>query len=251
MRLAGKVAVVTGAAHGIGAATAKLFVTEGAKVVIADRDAQAGTALAQALGAGARFHRCDVAKSADIAAAIDAAEGEFGGLDILINNAAIQNVKSISDTSEAEWAEIIAVNLTSVFLGIKHAIAPMRRRGGGAIVNISSTFALVGSPGYAAYHAAKGGVSSLTRAAAIDLIRHNIRVNAICPGTTDTPGLRAGVAATATDPAAAMAGYLALQPMGRFGTAEEIAQAILFLAGDEAGFVVGANLVADGGYTVV
>lgn len=251
MRLAGKVAVITGAANGIGAATARLFVAEGAKVILADRDAVAGNALARTLGEATRFQPCDVGQGAEIAAAIAAAEHAFGGLDILVNNAAIQNVKPISETNEAEWAETIAVNLTSVFLGIKHAIEPMKRRGGGTIVNTSSTFALVGSPGYAAYHAAKGGVSSLTRAAAIDLIRHNIRVNAICPGTTDTPGLRGGVEATAADPAAAMAGYLKLQPMGRFGKAEEIAAAILFLAGAESSFVVGANLVADGGYTVV
>ncbi len=251
MRLAGKVAVITGAANGIGAATARLFAQEGAKVILADRDRATGENLAREIGASARFQLCDVARGAEIEAAISAAERHFGGLDILVNNAAIQNVKPIAETSEAEWAEIIAVNLTSVFLGIKHAIAPMKRRGGGAIVNTSSTFALVGSPGYAAYHAAKGGVSSLTRAAAIDLIRDNIRVNAICPGTTDTPGLRAGVAATADDPAAAMAGYLELQPMGRFGKAEEVAAAILFLASGESSFVVGANLVADGGYTVV
>lgn len=250
MRLAGKVAVITGAANGIGAATARLFGAEGAKVILADRDRAAGEKLAGEIG-DARFQLCNVAHGAEIEGAIAAAERHFGGLDILVNNAAIQNVKPVSETSEAEWAEIIAVNLTSVFLGIKHAIEPMKRRGGGAIVNTSSTFALVGSPGYAAYHAAKGGVSSLTRAAAIDLIRHNIRVNAICPGTTDTPGLRRGVEATADDPAAAMAGYLKLQPMGRFGRAEEIAAAILFLASAESSFVVGANLVADGGYTVV
>jgi NAD(P)-dependent dehydrogenase (short-subunit alcohol dehydrogenase family) len=251
MRLAGKVAVITGAANGIGAATAQLFAREGAKVILADRDRVTGEALAREIGANARFQLCNVAHGAEIEAAVSAAERHFGGLDILVNNAAIQNVKPIAETSEAEWAEIIAVNLTSVFLGIKYAIEPMKKRGGGAIVNTSSTFALVGSPGYAAYHAAKGGVSSLTRAAAIDLIRHNIRVNAICPGTTDTPGLRRGVEATAADPAAALAGYLKLQPMGRFGTAEEVAAAILFLASDEASFVVGAELVADGGYTVV
>ena len=251
MRLAGKVAVITGAANGIGAATARLFAAEGAKVILADRDRATGEALAREIGVAARFQLCNVAHGAEIEAAIFAAERHFGGLDILVNNAAIQNVKPVSETSEAEWAEIIAVNLTSVFLGIRYATPPMQRRGGGAIVNTSSTFALVGSPGYAAYHAAKGGVSSLTRAAAIDLIRHNIRVNAICPGTTDTPGLRGGVEATADDPAAAMAGYLKLQPMGRFGRAEEIAAAILFLASAESSFVVGANLVADGGYTVV
>src|SRR5690606_27588607 len=225
-------------ANGIGAATAQLFAREGAKVILADRDRVTGEALAREIGANARFQLCNVAHGAEIEAAVSAAERHFGGLDILVNNAAIQNVKPIAETSEAEWAEIIAVNLTSVFLGIKYAIEPMKKRGGGAIVNTSSTFALVGSPGYAAYHAAKGGVSSLTRAAAIDLIRHNIRVNAICPGTTDTPGLRRGVEATAADPAAALAGYLKLQPMGRFGTAEEVAAAILFLASEDRKSVV-------------
>jgi NAD(P)-dependent dehydrogenase (short-subunit alcohol dehydrogenase family) len=122
---------------------------------------------------------------------------------------------------------------------------------GGSIVNTSSTFAIVGSPGYAAYHATKGGVSSLTRAAAISLMEHGIRVNAICPGTIDTPGLRLGAEKTAADPEAEMRSYLSLQPMKRFGTPKEIANTVLFLASDEASFVTGENFVADGGYTVV
>ncbi|MEM6762900.1 MAG: SDR family oxidoreductase, partial [Pseudomonadota bacterium] len=137
------------------------------------------------------------------------------------------------------------------FFALRAAARAMAAGDGGTIVNVTSTFAHVGSPGYAAYHAAKGGLSSLTRAAAIGLKDKNIRVNAVAPGTTDTPGLRRGVAATHSDPDAAMAGYLALQPAGRFGTAEEIASGILFLASDQARFVNGAELVIDGGYIAV
>jgi NAD(P)-dependent dehydrogenase (short-subunit alcohol dehydrogenase family) len=253
-RLDGKVALVTGAANGIGAAAARMFAEAGAAVVAADRDVAGAMALAeeikaqggQALGLG-----CDVAERTDWVAAVAQAEAAFGGLDILVNNAAVQNTKGVMETSVEEWDEVIAVNLGGVFNGIQACVPALERRGGGAIVNTSSTFALVGSPGYAAYHAAKGGVSSLTRAAAIGLIGKNIRVNAVCPGTTDTPGLRGGVARTAEDPAAAMASYARLQPMGRFGRPEEIAEGILFLASDGASFVTGAELVIDGGYTVV
>jgi NAD(P)-dependent dehydrogenase (short-subunit alcohol dehydrogenase family) len=124
----------------------------------------------------------------------------------------------------------------------------MRKNGGGVIINTSSTFASVGSPGYAAYHATKGGVASFTRATAIGYIKDNIRVNSLSPGTTDTPGLREGVKLTASDPEVAMAGYLALQPMGRFGTSEEIAKGALFLASGDSSFMTGAELLIDGGY---
>ena len=251
MRLHDKVAVITGGANGIGAATALKFVAEGASVVIADVDRAAGEALAAALGEKAAFAPCDVAVAADIAAALETAERRFGGLDILCNNAAIQNVKPLMETSEAEWDALMAVNLKSVFLGIKLAVPLMRRRGGGVIINTSSTFAIVGSPGYAAYHASKGGISALTRAAAVSLIGENIRVVSVCPGTTDTPGLHDGVRRTAADPEAAMRSYMALQPMGRFGTAEEVAAVIAFLASGEASFIVGADIVADGAYTIV
>ena len=251
MRLKDKVAVITGASNGIGAATARKFVAEGASVVLADIDETAGRALEHELGGAAGFIRCDVAETGDIRAALNAAEQHFGGLDILFNNAAIQSVHTFEETSEEEWQRIIDINLKSVFFGIRFAIPLMRKRGGGAIINTSSTFAIVGSPGYAAYHASKGGVSSMTRGAAISLIKDNIRVNAICPGTIMTPGLQAGVRTTAKDYDAAMASYMALQPLGRFGTAEEIAGVVAFLASDEASFVVGANVMADGAYTVV
>ena len=251
MRLKDKVAVITGASNGIGAATARKFVAEGASVILADIDENAGRELERELGGAAGFIHCDVARTADIRAALNAAEQHFGGLDVLFNNAAIQSVHTFEETSEEEWQRIIDINLKSVFFGIRFAIPLMRKRGGGAIINTSSTFAIVGSPGYSAYHASKGGVSSMTRGAAISLIRDNIRVNAICPGTIMTPGLQAGVRTTAKDYDAAMASYMALQPLGRFGTAEEVAGVVAFLASDEASFIVGANVMADGAYTVV
>lgn len=250
-RLAGKVAVVTGASNGIGAAVARRFVAEGARVVLADLDERAGRALAGELGAAAAFERCDVSRPADLQAAFESCEARFGRLDVLVNNAAIQSTHDFEATDEAEWQRIVDVNLKGTFFGIRQAIAFMRRAGGGAIVNTSSTFAIVGSPGYSAYHATKGGVSALTRAAAVSLIKDRIRVNAVCPGTTMTEGLVAGVRATAVDYDAAMASYAALQPMGRFAQPGEIAGAYVFLASDEASFVIGAELVVDGAYTVV
>lgn len=250
-RLAGKVAVVTGAANGIGAAVARRFVDEGARVMLADLDATAGQSLADALGAAAAFRRCDVGRPAELQALFEACESHFGRLNVLVNNAAIQSTHDFENTDEAEWQRIIDVNLKGVFFGIRQAIAFMRRTGGGAIVNTSSTFALVGSPGYSAYHATKGGVSALTRAAAVSLIKDRIRVNSVCPGTTLTEGLVSSVRNTAVDYDAAMASFAALQPMGRFAQPGEIAGAYAFLASDDASYVTGAELVVDGAYTVV
>ena len=255
MRLKNRAAVLTGAANGIGAATARRFAEEGAGVVVADIDQAAGDALVSEItskGGQAIFSKCDVSKREDLEAAFDLCGNHFGRFDILFNNAAIQDTRNILDATDEDFDNIMNINLRSVFIGIREAARRMIKHGnGGSIVNTSSTFAIVGSPGYAAYHATKGGVSSLTRAAGISLMEHGIRVNAICPGTIDTPGLRLGAANTAKDPEAAMQSYLALQPMKRFGTPEEIANAVLFLASDEASFVAGENLVADGGYTVI
>lgn len=255
MRLAGRASVLTGAANGIGAATAQRFAEEGASVIIADQDDTAGEALASQIsqaGGTAVFAQCDVAERSDMEAAFDLCISRFGRLDILFNNAAVQDTRGLLDTSDEDFDAILRVNLRSVFVGMREAARRMIEYGNGeSIVNTSSSFAIVGSPGYAAYHASKGGVSSLTRAAAVGLMDHGIRVNAICPGTVDTPGLRSGAASTADDPEAAMDSYLALQPMQRFGRSEEIANAVLFLASDEASFVTGENMVADGGYTIV
>ncbi len=255
MRLANRAAVLTGAANGIGAATARRFSEEGASVVVADLDEAAGTALVSEIvetGGKAVFANCDVSERADLEAAFDLCSSRFGRFDILFNNAAIQDTRGILDATDEDFDMLVRVNLRSVFIGIREAARRMIDHGnGGSIINTSSTFAIVGSPGYAAYHTTKGGVSSLTRAAAIGLMEHGIRVNAICPGTIDTPGLRLGAANTSADPEAAMRSYLSLQPMKRFGTPKEIANTVLFLASDEASFVTGENLVADGGYTVV
>lgn len=255
MRLSDRAAVLTGASNGIGAATARLFAKEGASIIVADVDEASGSALVaqiEAAGGKAAFARCDVTERADIEAAFNNCVTRFGRFDILFNNAAVQDTRGILETTDDDFDLAIRVNLRSVFIGIREAAKRMIDCGnGGAIVNTSSSFAIVGSPGYAAYHATKGGISSLTRAAAIGLMEHNIRVNAICPGTVDTPGLRRGAAKTAADPEAALRSYLALQPLKRFGTPDEIAKAVLFLASEDASFVTGENLVADGGYTIV
>ncbi|MEM9221700.1 MAG: SDR family NAD(P)-dependent oxidoreductase [Pseudomonadota bacterium] len=243
---AGKVALVTGAASGIGRATAERLRNEGAKVLGLDIDAGG----LEEVGGIARMV-ADVADPATPEAALARTQEVLGDVDILVNNAAIQNTKGVLETSDAEWDHVIAVGLTGAFRMLRAAARSMATRRCGAIVNVSSTFAHVGSPGYAAYHAAKGGLASLTRAAAIGLKDHGVRVNAVAPGTTDTPGLRKGVEDTHPDPAVAMKSYLDLQPAGRFGTAQEIAAAILFLASDDAAFVNGAELVVDGGYIAV
>lgn len=250
-RLEGKVAVVTGAASGIGEAIATAFVKEGARVLVVDIDDVEGSRVAASLGDGAEFRHCDVSVPSELRDAFERCESHFGQLNVLVNNAAIQSVHGFEDTDEDEWQRLMDVNVKGVFFGIQKAIPFLRRAGGGAIINTSSEFALVGSPGYSAYHATKGAVSSLTRAGAIALLGDNIRVNAVCAGTTMTPGLVKSTHETAMDFDTAMASFLALQPMKRFGEPVEMAYAFVYLASDEATFVNGAELVVDGGYTAV
>lgn len=250
-RLRGKVAVVTGAASGIGEAVAGCFVNEGAKVLILDVDDAGGYRVAESLGDDAVFRHCDVSEPSDLEAAFEECESRFGKMNVLVNNAAIQSVHGFEQTDEAEWQRLMDVNVKAVFFGIQKAIPFLRRAGGGAVINTSSEFAIVGSPGYSAYHATKGAVSSLTRAGAIALLKDNIRVNAVCAGTTMTPGLVNSTRQTAMDYETAMASFLAMQPMNRFAEPIEMAYAFVYLASDEATFVNGAELVVDGGYTVV
>lgn len=254
MKLMHKVAVITGGAQGIGNAVAELFALEGACVAILDNNEQFGKKAAQRIidaGGTAGFFFCDVSIEYLAQQALSEVMEQFGTIDILVNVAAWQFNKPLLQTTTDEFKEVMDINMTGTFIMTRDVAKIMiKQEKGGAIINFSSSFALVGSDGYAAYHASKGAVSSFTRAAAVSLMEHNIRVNAIVPGTTLTPGLRAGARCTGNEEEA-LAAFKAKQPLGRFGTPQEIAQIALMLASDEASFVYGANWVVDGGYTIV
>jgi NAD(P)-dependent dehydrogenase (short-subunit alcohol dehydrogenase family) len=252
-RLAGKVAIITGGASGIGEATARVFAREGAKVLVADVQEDLGKKVVAAIrsaGGEAEFVGTDVKRDADIRRMVETAEKTFGRVDVLVNNAGVENVKPDVETSEEEWDHVLDVNLKGVFLCTKHAIGAMKRSGGGSIINISSVFGLVGSPGFAAYHASKGGVRLLTKSTAMAHAPEKIRCNSIHPGVIETPMLQA-VIDRSEDPVAARAEWMKSEPIGRFGRPEDIAYGALYLASDEAAFVTGSELVIDGGYTAV
>ncbi len=246
--LAGKVALVTGAASGIGRAVALLFGREGAAVVVHDIKEE-GRATAEAIvsaGGRATFLRGDVTRAADCQVAVQNAVQEFGGLHILVNNAGIIRRASVVDTTEEEWDRVMAVNVKSVFLLSKAAIPVMARGGGGVIVNTASGWGLDGGKDAASYCASKAAVVNLTRAMAIDHAGQNIRVNAVCPGDTDTPMLREEARQLRQDERSFLL-RSAQRPLGRMGRPEEIAQAMLFLASDASSYVTGTALVVDGG----
>jgi NAD(P)-dependent dehydrogenase (short-subunit alcohol dehydrogenase family) len=248
-RLDGKVAVITGAASGIGRATARLFSVEGARVLLADVDAAGGEAAVTEIkrtGGDAVFRRVDVTRSEDIAAMLNAALETYGGLDVLFNNAGIEGESArLADSSEENWDRVLAVNLKGVFLGMKHALPLMAARGGGSIINTASVAGLVGWHGAGAYSASKAGVANLTRTAAIEYARHGVRVNAVCPGIIHTPMLDRieGEHSAQRDRLAT------LQPIPHIGEPDDIARMVLFLASDESKFVTGAMMTVDGGYT--
>lgn len=242
MKLIGKVAVVTGGASGIGEYTARAMVNEGAKVVIADMNDELGIKIVQELNGNAIYVHANVTDEADVEKMIDTAISKFGKVDILVNNAGIGSLSPTADLSFGDWRNVIAVNLDGVFLVAKHAIKVMQKNGGGSIVNIASILGHVGQAQTAAYTASKGGVVNFTRALAVEYAKENIRVNAVCPGYIDTPLL--------DQLDENMKNHLiSLHPIGRLGKSEEVANAILFLASDDASFVTGANLLVDGGYT--
>ncbi|BCX17383.1 MAG: short-chain dehydrogenase [Geminicoccaceae bacterium] len=243
-RLAGKVALVTGAATGIGRATVERLAAEGAKVV-------AAVAEPGQLQAVEGFSPLvlDVRSEADWEAAVATVEGRFGGLDILVNNAGIHRSGGALETDRALWDEVMAVNLWGTFLGCRTAIPAMRRRGGGAIVNLASINALTAAPRAAAYAASKGGVRALTMALAIDHARENIRINCVCPGAVATPLLE-GVIARAEDPEAMRRIMVDRHPMGRIAEPEEVAAVIAFLASDDASFMTGLAIPVDGGRSI-
>ena len=248
--LANKVAVITGAANGMGRATALLFAQEGARVVIGDIDEPGGQALAEQIrssGGEASFVRCDVAHEADVAELIATAQRQYGGLHTLFNNAGIEQPLTPShEVSEETFERIINVNLKGTFFGCKHALPLLRRAAGGTIVNNSSVSAFANVGGNLSYAASKGAVMSLTRVLAMEYARENIRVNAICPGVIDTAMNRRNLD-HAEDQAAVEARWLAATPLGRMGTSEEIARTVLYLASDMSSFTTGIGLLIDGG----
>jgi NAD(P)-dependent dehydrogenase (short-subunit alcohol dehydrogenase family) len=248
MRLNDKVAVITGAGAGIGAATAQLFAREGAKVVVADYDGNAAGTIAKHIGAQAVALATDVRKNADVKAMIDGAVKAFGRIDILVNNAGRGILGTVVTTAEEDWDDIMAVNLKGVFLCSKHAVPVMKASGGGAIVNVASTVSVVGIPDRAAYVASKGGVAALTRAMALDHVADNIRVNSVGPGVIWS-NYYDKMMQQVPDPAAFKKGLEDRAPMGRVGEPKDVAAAILYHASDESGFVTGSMMTMDGGYT--
>jgi meso-butanediol dehydrogenase/(S,S)-butanediol dehydrogenase/diacetyl reductase len=250
-RLQDKICIVTGGGSGIGRATCLRFAGEGATVIVADRRAEAARDVAaECVAAGGRaIAMCvDVARSADIARMVADTLAACGRLDVLVNNAGYGTFGTVVDIDEAEWDALMAVNVRGVYLCCKHAIPAMRASGGGVIVNVASVVAAVGIRNRAAYVASKGAVAALTRAIALDHVAEGIRCNAIAPGTIDTPYYD-DVVARAPDKVAFRKGLEARQPVGRLGTAEEMADGILFLACDESRFAQGTILTIDGGMT--
>lgn len=247
MRLANKVAVITGAGSGMGKAMAQLFVREGAKVVCADRSGKEEETAAS-LGDAAVAVHVDVAISKDVRLMIETAVQRFGRLDVVCNNAGFGGpIMPLCEHTEENFDNVVAVNLKGVFLGMKYGIDAMLSTGGGSIVNTASAAGLVGWKGHSVYAAAKGGVIQMTKCAALDYAERGIRVNAICPGTTWTGLVKQSAIHAVPPPGAKVPPGT---PMNRWGLASELAAAALFLASDESSFTTGVALPVDGGYVV-
>jgi NAD(P)-dependent dehydrogenase (short-subunit alcohol dehydrogenase family) len=244
MRLKGKVAIVTGGASGMGRSEATIFAREGASVVVADLLEKEGEETAKAIGPSARFMKLDVTSEESWQAVIAAAEREFGKVDILVNNAGISGTYQPDLTSTEAWDRVMDINAKGVFLGMKHALPALKRAGGGAIVNISSISGFAGQHGvHMAYNASKGAVRIMTKTAAVQWAEHGIRVNSVHPGFM--PAMRTSVGSANPEWRAKV---LRAVPMKREGRVEEVANAVLFLASDEASYITGTELVVDGGF---
>jgi NAD(P)-dependent dehydrogenase (short-subunit alcohol dehydrogenase family) len=245
-RLAGKVALISGAARGQGEAESRLFVKEGAKVVLGDILVDLGQRVAADIrnqGGQATFVPLDVTKETEWQTAVETTVRTYGKLDILVNNAGIFRTEGVEATSMDLWNQVIAVNQTGVWLGMKYAVPAMRKAGGGSIVNISSGAGIIGTGMAAAYHSTKGAVRILTKTAAIEYAKEHIRINSVHPGVVDTEMVR-GLFQNE-----GMQSLVAAHPLGRVGTSDDIAYGVLYLASDESSFVTGAELVIDGGFT--
>lgn len=248
-RLDSKVALVTGAASGIGRAIALLFAREGAGVAVVDINEELGVETARLIteaGGHAAFHRSDVSQEEDVRSAVAGVIDEFGRIDVLVNDAGIVHMAGAVDTTVEDWDRILNVNLRGVFLFCKHCLPHMIRQGGGSVVNIASIGSLVAVMGHAAYNASKAGVVGLSRQMALDYGPNNVRINCVCPTSTDTPLIREVGVGTATLEALGQ-----IHPLRRITQPEDIAYAALFLASDEARCITGVALPVDSGWTVV
>ncbi len=251
-RLEKKVAVVTGAAMGIGKAAAVAMAREGAKVALGDINDEIGQATTQeikASGGEAFFQHADVSSTKDVQSLMEETVRRYGSLDILVNNAAVAIPGTAVEITEDDWNRVLNTNLTSVWRGMKFAIPHMITAGGGSIINVASVQGLLGFPGWSAYAAAKGGVDALTRQVAVEYAPHNIRVNSIAPGTIMTP-MNEKIFREAKDPQQLIDTWNSLHPLGRFGESEEVGNVILFLASDEASFITGDVIRVDGGMAI-
>ena len=247
MRVAGKVALISGGAGGIGSATARLLAKEGAAVIIGDileDEGRAAEAQIAETGGKALFVKLDVTSEDSWRNAVQAAVASFGRLDILVNNAGVSQRGGVEETTSEAWDKVMDINVKGVFLGTQAVIPEMRKAGGGSIINISSIYGLVGSGGSAGYHASKGAVRIFNKSTAIQYATENIRANSVHPGFIDTPMTRAH-----HDNPNIHEERVAKTPIGRMGRPEDIAAGILYLASDESSFVTGSELVIDGGMT--
>jgi NAD(P)-dependent dehydrogenase (short-subunit alcohol dehydrogenase family) len=249
MKLSGKVAIVTGAASGIGRASAVLFADEGARVVVADVDAQRGEETVAAIaerGKEAVFAQVDVSKEMDVNQMVDDTVARWGKIDILFNNAGVVLVKPLEEMTEGEWDRVMAINVKAVFLAVKHVVPHMRRNRGGAILNTGSIGSFVGQLHTPVYIASKGAIALLTKSLALDYGRDRIRVNCICPGITDTPMLREHLGHGAEGEARIRA-RLSRVPTGEILSPEDVARAALYLVSDDSAGITGVLHLVDGG----